>query len=202
MRDWIDALTVESVQRAVDAAEAVGYDQVEIQLIAEKMAIDQDAVPIVHVPNDNRPYIKVAANQNDCYPLLDSGAMLCVISYIDEDELAKYKARRLPCSMTVTTVTKAENQVTGVMWLNYQIGERNACIPTVTMKSHRSYFIVGIKFFMAFNIQLVWGDACTCSPMAMPWGKDGPAPYRQQIPPPIENSIALHESNYDATRQK
>lgn len=179
MQNWIDSLTIESVQRAVAAAETAGYDQVEIQLVAEGMALQQDSVPIVHVKNDNRPYIKVSANKNVCYPLLDSGAMVCVMSYIHEVELTKYNAEIRPCSMTVTTVTKADHQVTGVMWLRYEIGERFAYIPTITMKSHRSYFIVGINFFKAFNIQLSWGDACTCAPMAMPWNNEGPAPVKR-----------------------
>lgn len=196
MKSWIDSLTVESVQRAVAAAETAGYDQVEIQLVAKKMALQQDSVPIVHVQNDNRPYIEVSVNKNVCYPLLDSGAMVCVMSYIHEDELSKYNTEIRPCSMTVTTVTKAEHQVTGVMWLRYEIGDRFAYIPTITMRSHRPYFIVGINFFKAFNIQLSWGDACTCAPMAMPWNNEGPAPLNQYVPPPLEKAVESHTCSH------
>lgn len=64
MQDWVNTLTAESVARAIDAAESVGYQQMEIQLIAEKLAIENEAVPIVHVPNDNRPYVRVNVNEN------------------------------------------------------------------------------------------------------------------------------------------
>lgn len=182
MDEWIAQLTTASVQRAIEAAESVGYDQLEIQSLAEKMALSHETVPIVHVPNDNRPYIQVSANNQNSYPLLDCGAMVCVISYTDEEEIKKYNAKVRPCSMSVTTVTKADHQVTGVMWLNYEIGKRRAYIPTVVMKSHRSYFIVGINFWRAFDIQLIWGDACTCVPKAKPWCEDGPAPIKQVLP--------------------
>lgn len=186
MQSWIEQLTSDSVQRALSAAETVGYDQMEIQQIAQNLAYEQESIPIVHVPNDNRPYIRVDVNNNKRYPLLDSGAMVCVISYVQEEELNSYNQRILPCSMTVSTVTQADHQVTGVMWLQYEIGERTACIPTVVMKSHRSYFIVGMNFFKAFDIQFIWGDACTCAPKVMPWGKDRPAPYKQFMPPATE----------------
>lgn len=168
--DWISNLTEDSVERAISAAEQVGYDQTEVQLIAERMAFDQQAIPIVHVPNDNRPYIRLSANKVPAYPLLDCGAMVCAISYVQESELAKYQAQIYPCSMTITTVTKAQHQVTGVMWLNYEVTDtRRARIPTVVMQSHRSYFIVGINFFHALNIKFGWGDLCSCSPMVQPW---------------------------------
>lgn len=96
--------------------------------------------------------------------------MVCVISYVDEKELERYHTPIYPCSMSITTVTKAQHRVTGVMWLNYEVtNTRRACIPTVVMQSHRSYFIVGINFFHALNIVFGWGDICSCSPMVQPW---------------------------------
>lgn len=167
---WISTLTEASVERAIYAGEQVGYDQNEIQQIAEHMAFDETAIPIVHVPNDNRPYIQLRANNVQAHPLLDCGAMVCVISYVDESELEKYQTPTYPCSMSITTVTKAQHRVTGVMWLNYEVTDtRRACIPTVVMQSHRSYFIVGINFFNALNILFGWGDICSCSPMVQPW---------------------------------
>lgn len=117
---------------------------------------------------------------------------VCVISYTNEEELAKYNTQIQPCSMTVTTVTTAEHQVTGVMWLQYDINERSACIPTVLLKAHKSYFIVGINFFRAFNIQFAWGDSCTCSPMATPWSDEGSAPVNLKMPPAIVSPVNAH----------
>lgn len=191
MREWIDTLTVDSVRRAVEAAEAVGYQQVDVQLMAENLAFDADKMPIVHMPNDNRPYIRASVNGTLAYPLMDSGAMVCVVSYTHEHELEKFNCKILPCSMTVTTVTKSKHQVTGVMWLNYEISGRHACIPTVVMKSHKSYFIAGINFFEAFDIQFAWGDTCKYTPIAKPLNERKPPPTAQNMPSEIGQNVEV-----------
>lgn len=192
VNELINTLTIESVHRAINAAELSGYDQFEIQQIAEEMAITGKAVPIVHVPGDNRPYLRVLVNKNESYPLLDSGAMVCVISYTHEDELKKYNSHIQPCSMTVTTVTHAQHQVTGVMWLQYEMNGQSACIPTIIMRSHKSYFIVGVNFFRAFDIKLTWGNSCTCSPLATPWCEEGPATMNSDSNMSVEQLIGKH----------
>lgn len=192
MNELINTLTIESVHRAINAAELAGYEQFEIQQIAEKMAITGKVVPIVHVPGDNRPYLRVSVNKNESYPLLDSGAMVCVISYTHEDELKKYNSNIQPCSITVTTVTHAQHQVTGVMWLQYEMNGQSACIPTIIMRSHKSYFIVGMNFFRAFDIKLAWGNSCTCSPLATPWCEEVPAIMNGESVTSNEPAIDTH----------
>lgn len=95
--------------------------------------------------------------------------MICVISYIHEDGLKPYKAHIEPYPLTVTTVSQANHEITGVMWMTYTVGPITKHIPTVVMKSHRSYFIVGINFWEAFNITCQWGDETRQTSSINPW---------------------------------
>lgn len=100
-----------------------------------------------------------------------------------------YRAKIYPCSMTVSTVTKADHQVTGVLWLKYSLKNRTARVPTIVMKSHRSYFIVGMDFWRAFDLQIVYGNECKCLAKAKPWSEGGPAPLHTQLPILNESAI-------------
>lgn len=121
-------------------------------------------MPICHLSGDSRPYIEVTVNGIKRHPLLDSGAMVTLISYVNESELKQYNARIEATDMRVSTVNSAKQEANGYMWLKYGLAGKTARIPTLVMKSHRSYFIVGIDFWKAFGITVGWNTSTSKQP--------------------------------------
>lgn len=148
-------LTEESIARAIAMAESIPINQI---LESHSVNVSGNTLPICHMRGDKRPYVKVRVHKEECYPLLDSGSQINIISYRHDDELQRFKTRIDPCNMLISTVSKADHEVTGVMHLMYEIGSRSFVLPTIVMKSHRSYFIVGIEFWQAFGIKCGWGE--------------------------------------------
>lgn len=149
----ISGLTDDSITRIIDTIDKSMYSVNELSAEFRKTELDEN-LPICHMPNDKRPYVKVKANRVESYPLLDMGAEIAVISYVEEDELAKFKAKIEPANMNITTVTKMQNPVAGMMWIQYQMANESHVIPTLVFKSHKSCMIVGIDFIEAFDIRL------------------------------------------------
>lgn len=165
--DVLARLTEDSIRKAIAQAESIPENaMVEIGLVERG-----DEIPICHVKGDRRPYIRVKVNGLEKFPLLDSGAMVSIISYTNEEELIPFNARLEPCNMTISTVNQPNKEVSGVMWLRYEIGKRSHVVPTVVMKSHRSYFMVGIDFWEAFDIKCGWGEVNGGNLIA-PWSEE------------------------------
>lgn len=197
IEEIIAQLMEEAVDRAMASAATVDWINLKPVVSVESVATDTDLVPIYHLPDDNRPYIRVVANGLEVFPLNDSGSMVCLLSYVDERELEQYNARIEKCNMSISTVNNPGCTVTGVMWLMYEIGHRTACLPTIVMKAHRSHFIVGINFMKAFDIQFVWGDKCKCQQAVKPWL----TPESHTIPSE-QQSIAAIETGESSKRLK
>lgn len=169
VQEIIQSLTGDAINRIISAIEQGKFSQPQIEMSVQLIATEEKSLPICHMPGDNRPYIRAEVNRIQCHPLLDSGAMICVVGYEHESELKKFNSRIEPCSITVTTVNQENHEITGVMWLTYKVGRRTAKLPTIVMKSHRSYFIAGINFWQAFNILCTWGDSDEEIKPVKPW---------------------------------
>lgn len=154
----LSRVTTEAIQRAELAAQTIPPEFVQTNAKVDLVTKECELLPICHVPGDNRPYVKVWANGVLSYPLLDCGSMITLLSYICIEELRRYNTRIEPCNMTITTVNKEDNRVTGVMWLEYKVVDRTAIVPTIVMQSHSSYFIAGMDFWRAFSIKLNWSN--------------------------------------------
>lgn len=164
----LSGLTLDGIKRAIEAAEKMPESsQQNIDLIETSSAI----FPISFKPGDSRPHVTLKINGVPSQPLLDSGAMTCLIGYREVDELAKYKTYVEPCSTTISTVTSGSSKVTGFMMLQYVIGKRSHVIPTVVIQSHRSYEIVGIDFWRAFDLKIGWDEAEITS-LITPWNEE------------------------------
>lgn len=175
-------LTNDSISHVLKVIEKATYDQQQIEAAVQLIKTDslKTTLPICHMPGDSRPYIQVYANNVKRHPLLDSGAEVTVISYEHESELDVFKARIEPCSLMITTLNSAQHGITGVMWLTYQVGEFVAKIPTIVMKSHKSYFIAGIDFWKAFEVQLSWGKSESLS-TTKPWPENKPNKFAEHM---------------------
>lgn len=161
-------LTSDEIDRAIELINASKFSQTKIEAEAQLISTQENSLPICHMPGDNRPYVEVLANGVKRHPLLDSGAMVTLISYVNEDELTEYQARIEKTNVQVSTVNAAKHEASGFMWLTYEVAGKTARIPTILMKSHRSYFIVGINFWQAFNIHIGWDASVT----TQPWNKE------------------------------
>lgn len=148
----LEKLTEESIQRMTATIESVIKTPAEIKMECDAVEKTENQLPIYHIKGDKRPYIRVQINGAESYPLLDSGAMMSLISYTDEDELLKFNSEILPSNITVTTVVQANYEITGVMWLRYDMNGESRVIQTMIVKSHKSALIVGIDFWEAFDI--------------------------------------------------
>lgn len=155
----IEGLGIDSIQAMINALNRTPYTQQQIETDIELVTADERELPICHMKNDNRPYIRVKVNDVQCHPLLDCGAMVGVYSYEKEEELNKFHTTIEPCNITITTVNQPNHEVKGLMWLLYEMGGCSVVIPTIVMKSHKSYFIVGMDFWQAFDIKLQWGNS-------------------------------------------
>lgn len=164
----LSKITEESLLRTIAIADSMPDKQV---IESHSVNVAPNTLPICHMKGDKRPYVKIRANKVDRYPLLDSGSQINIISFQHEDELLPYKARVAPCNISISTVSKADHEVTGLLWLLYEIGDRSHVLPTVVMKSHRSYFIVGVDFWQVFEIKCGWGDADFVK-LVKPWSDE------------------------------
>lgn len=151
-------LTSESLERAVAVAAKVDYRDVPSQIKVDMVTIDQSKPPLFTVEDDNRPYIFTVVNKIECVPLLDSGAMVCIIAYIDLSELDQFHATIEPCPFKISTVNGSNNKATGIMWLTYEVAGKKTRLPTVIMQSDKSQFIAGMTFWKAFNLNIGWKD--------------------------------------------
>lgn len=163
----LNKMTGETISRLIDTIDKAEYDlkEVSVQFNANK---NNDNLPICYMPKDKRPYVRVKVNQIESYPLLDSGAEITVLSYVDEEELDKYKANLETINMNITTVTQSSSPVSGLMWLNFQMAHEAKVIPTLVIRSHKSYMIVGIDFIEAFGIKYIRENG----PPKQPWNPD------------------------------
>lgn len=98
--------------------------------------------------------------------------MVCIISYIDESELEVYRANIEPHPLTITTVNATNRTIKRIMWLKYEMGGKKKVILTIVMHSYKSYFIIGINFWNAFDIQCTWGRAQQPTHTIAPWNED------------------------------
>lgn len=170
MQSMLVQVTNEAIERAETMADGIPKDLKQFNTSIEVMSIHSERIPICHVPGggDNRPYMNVKVNGVASCPLLDCGAMVSVISYREQEELLQYKTQIEPGNITITTMNRAGNPIDGIMWLNYAVGGRIHAIPTVVMRSYRTYFVVGMDFFRKFEIKFDWSR--TDGPTAVnPW---------------------------------
>lgn len=189
-------VTTEAIQRAELAAQSIPKEFVQTNAKVDLVTKVSDALPICHVEGDNRPYVKVKANGVLSYPLLDSGSMITLHSYVDKEELKQYNTRIEPCNMTITTVNKEDKQVTGVMWLEYKMGGRTALVPTIVMQSHSTYFIAGMDFWRAFEIKLNWSELD--NPLTVvPWNEM----YRPDVGPSNKAEVKVIKRNHTRKRK-
>lgn len=180
----LSRVTSEAIQRVELAAQTIPSEFVQTNARVDLITRSDDALPICHVKGDNRPYIKVKANDILSYPLLDCGAMITLLSYVSSEELKQYNTRIDPCDMTITTVNKEDKRVTGVMWLEFKVGNRTRIVPTIVMQSHHTYFIAGMDFWRAFNIKLNWSEDENPSAV-IPWNEN----YQPEYAVPIRNEM-------------
>lgn len=166
------SLTNDQIDHAIEKISSARYSQDEIEAEAQLVSTKESDLPICHLSGDNRPYIEVTVNGVKRHPLLDSGAMVTLISYVDESELKEYGARVEKTHVRVSTVNAAKHEASGFMWLTYEVAGKSARIPTVVMKSHKSYFIVGINFWQAFGINVSWNALTTTQPWSHSETKD------------------------------
>lgn len=158
-KDWPEALrnlTEEYVRRVLETAGGNDYRNIPNHVKINTMSVDSPAPPLFSVPNDNRPYVYVTVNEIECLPLLDTGAMVCIIGYVDESEIEPFNAPIESCPYTISTLDGAQYSTNGLMWLRYCMGNRQAVLPTVVIKTDKSQFIVGMTFWEAFQMKIVW----------------------------------------------
>lgn len=148
-------LTAQSLQNLIDKGRETDFTTLAPTAEVHTLAVEDITPPLYQIPGDNRPYIKVNANGTECFPLMDSGAMVCVVSYVHENELEVLNGILELCNFTVSTLQTDQQQVTGMMWLTYEMGSEKCTIPTLIMKANKSHFIVGIDFMKAFGICFV-----------------------------------------------
>lgn len=156
-------ITDETLNRLIDTIDKAEYDLKEVSVQFSESQTG-DNLPICYMPKDKRPYIRVKANQVESHPLLDSGADMTVLSYVHEEELEKYNAQLESININITTVTKPESPVAGLMWVNFQMAGDARVIPILVIKSHKSYMIVGIDFLEAFDIRYIRGNGIPKQP--------------------------------------
>lgn len=162
-----DELAFFTVMDQSYAVEPIDYTHVPEVATIHTLATNEISPPIYQRPRDARPYIRVLVNGVESFPLLDTGAMVCVIGYTHEDELKEFNAEIEPCGIKVTTVNRSSQCADGLMHLKYEIGDKQQVLPTIILKTLKKQFIVGINFWRAFNIQMVWGDLAKHIPDAI-----------------------------------
>lgn len=150
--------TAEAVDRALNGVSRTDYTEPPVDAQVNALSLSELSPPLYRIPSDNRPYIQVTANSIVCYPLLDSGAQVCIIGYTNDQEIEKFKGRIEPCKFSVSSINNENQTVTGVIWIKYEIGQRQSVVPTLLIKTNRSQFIVGVNFFSAFGIDFVYRD--------------------------------------------
>lgn len=109
--------------------------------------------PFFNKPNDDRPHMKVLVNGEVRTPLVDTGAMVCVLAITSKAELKHFNEELLPIKVFINTV-QSRSPTLGVMHLTYAFGEKQARVPTVVIITPKSQFIVGMNFCRAFGIYL------------------------------------------------
>lgn len=152
----LQEITLQSIERAISNAESFNYFDMPESISIHTIFSQPNSPPVFQLPNDNRPYICIKANGVDCVPLLDSGAMVCIVIYQDEEELTKFGARIEPCTTKISTITTNDTKCTGFMRIVYEYCDQKREIPTLLFKGNRSQFIVGINFWQAFGIRFAW----------------------------------------------
>lgn len=180
VQNVLNSLTEEAMQRIIATIDRAQHSQPQIERDLGLIETDANELPICHVQNDNRPHIRVKMNKVKAHPLLDSGAMMSVVSYMDEEELTKFNAKLEKGNITITTVSQQNHEITGIMWLDYEMNGQSVVLPTVAMKSHKSYMIVGMDFWEAFDIRCIQGQN---SIAVKPWN---PEPIAQPTISPTE----------------
>lgn len=156
--DVLIQMVNESIERAIANASAIDYRTVPTNLRVDTLTIDRTAPPLYHMPNDNRPYVCIQVNGIERFPLLDTGAMVCIVGYTDRKDIDCYDARMESCPYTISTISSTQYPVTGMMWLSYKMGERTVTLPTVAVKTEKPQFIVGMTFWDAFKLKIAWNE--------------------------------------------
>lgn len=152
----INEVTLQSIERALAHENAADYTFMPGNAEVNTLFSRPESPPIYKIPNDNRPYVCIRVNGRECMPLLDSGSMVCIIVYQHDRELQPFQGKIEPCDTRISTICKEGTQCTGQMQLEYTMCGRKRTISTLLFKSSKSQFIVGINFWQAFGIRLVW----------------------------------------------
>lgn len=119
-----------------------------------------DKSPFFNKPPDPRPYMTVVVNKMQFSPLVDTGAVVCVLAITNESELEPYREKLLPVKVVVNTVHAQRTPALGIMNLKYTFGNRRAVVPTVVIMVKKRQFILGMNFFRAFDIRLTVSPDC------------------------------------------
>lgn len=116
--------------------------------------------PFFGKPNDERPHLNVMINGQMRSPLVDTGAMVCVLAVPDKEELAAYDTELLPIKVFINTVQAHRTPALGVMNLTYEFNNRRARVPTVIIIAKKPQIIAGMNFCRAFDVHLAIAPNC------------------------------------------
>lgn len=146
------------IDRALSHIDTIDYTFVPANAEINAILGGPDSPPVYQLPNDNRPYVCIRANGLECLPLFDSGSMVCIIVYREDDELKPFGGEIEPCDTRITTISRENTRCTGLMNIEYTFCGQKKVIPTLLFKGNKSQFIVGINFWSAFGIRFAWNE--------------------------------------------
>lgn len=139
-------LKVETIDMATQTIEFVDEASAPEVFEVNVSSLHTHDSPFFDKPNDSRPYMDVDVNGISHSPLVDTGAVVCVLAVTNEKELAKYNEELLPVRVFINTVHNQRSQALGVMNLLYTFECQKAKVPTVVIKVSRPQLIVGMNF--------------------------------------------------------
>lgn len=153
-------LKVETIDMATQTIEFVDEASAPEVFEVNVSSLHTHDSPFFDKPNDSRPYMDVDVNGISHSPLVDTGAVVCVLAVTNEKDLAKYNEELLPVRVFINTVHNQRSQALGVMNLLYTFECQKAKVPTVVIKVSRPQLIVGMNFCRVFGIHLTISPDC------------------------------------------
>lgn len=120
--------------------------------IVNSLQTDPNAI-FYNKSNDNRPYIDIATDTTDFSALVDTGAMISVIGYTNEDELHIW-GEILECKTIITTIDRSAHPARGKIRTDFHFNGMTATATFVLVKTPHKQFIAGYDFCKIFGIEL------------------------------------------------
>lgn len=103
--------------------------------------------------HDRRPHIDIEVDGHRVSPLVDTGAMVSVIGYVDERELQRFD-RIYQSKVVITTIDKSEHFARGKIHAKVNFDNMTAIHEFILIKTPSPQIIAGNDFCEIFGIEL------------------------------------------------